>query len=281
MQYEDIVYKAGILAMAVRLEEFLTREWEHRTKRKFSEKRRELSKEGKPYGEFLVEEFLDALKVLDQRIKKELKGGMNALFRLRHEIAHPSDRADRESDLRESDFKRTRGMCLKMDATLKGLKKARLPRMGEVMVSCSLSLRHGERGRHHQTRRPRRVGGMVGWSVALCRPVWRASVGRRQARGSDAVALAFRMRAPAVSATGQPPGAGRQRSGKILRQQLCCPECGRGIGGGVCVGCRQIGPRRPAGGRPESHREMRLRVMTPKTAIRFWTRNARSASTSS
>ena len=146
MQYEDIVYKAGILAMAVRLEEFLTREWEHRTKRKFSEKRRELSKEGKPYGEFLVEEFLDALKVPDQRIKKELKGGMNSLFRLRHEIAHPSDRVDRESDLRESDFKRTRGMCLKMDATLKGLKKARLPRMGEVMVSCSLPYDMGNAG---------------------------------------------------------------------------------------------------------------------------------------
>ena len=150
MQYEDIVYKAGILAMAVRLEGFLVAEWEKKTGNNFHEKRRELSKGNKSYGEFLVKEFLEAWETTDKKSTKQLKKSMDALFHKRNKIAHPSNYAVCESDFRERDFRDVREICMKMDVALKELNEplptSPLPRMGEVMVSCSLRYDMGNAG---------------------------------------------------------------------------------------------------------------------------------------
>ena len=145
MQYEDIVYKAGILAMAVRLEGFLVREWECQTGESFREKRRELSNESR--AKFLIEEFLKSQNIPDRKAARELEGCMGALFKMRNEIAHPSDKVAREGDFRERDFKDAREKSQVMDSMLKQMElRAALPRMGEVMVSCSLRYDMGNAG---------------------------------------------------------------------------------------------------------------------------------------
>ena len=159
MQYEDIVYKAGILAMAVRLEEFLVKEWERRTGRSFPKgfPNNNASGEGCPTKRALVYEFVNERfplpkkgKKTDRRNKtagqkrKRMVGGMKDLFDLRDDIAHPS-----ESVICEDDFWRIRSKCLEVDADLEKLNPrpdTPLPRMGEVMVSCSLRYDMGNAG---------------------------------------------------------------------------------------------------------------------------------------
>ena len=140
MQYEDIIYKAGILAMAVRLEGFLKAEWELRTGRKPGQIAR--AEDGDcPTKRKLVKEFLDGRKLANAKM---VQGAMWSLFDRRDELAHPSDR-----NIRGEDFERIREGCRKVDAELGQLKpqpKSPLPRMGEVMISCSLRYDMGNAG---------------------------------------------------------------------------------------------------------------------------------------
>ena len=143
MQYEDIVYKAGILAMAVRLEGFLVREWEKRTGKKYREsgdkpESRHLTKFA------LIGEFLDAQKSMEKKEKRKMKKGMQSLFDKRNVLAHPPDQ-----NISGDAFERIRASGLKVDAGLKKLKlesDSILPYLGDVMVSCSLRYDMGNAG---------------------------------------------------------------------------------------------------------------------------------------
>ena len=143
MQYEDIVYKAGILAMAVRLEGFLVKEWEKRTGKKYHESG-DKSESGRPTKYALIGEFLNAQKSMKPNEKGEMKTHMNALFAKRDGLAHPPDQ-----HISGDDFERIREGGLKVDAGLAQMKLASdttLPYLGDVMVSCSLRYDMGNAG---------------------------------------------------------------------------------------------------------------------------------------
>ena len=127
MQYEDIVYNAGILAMAVRLEKFLE-DWEresgNRSNDKYARLRRFFETRGKS-------------------AKKGMHKSMENLFRRRDAIAHE------RANIGEDGFGKIRGGCVKADDWLANMNpplKTRLPCMGEVMVSCSLRYDMGNAG---------------------------------------------------------------------------------------------------------------------------------------
>ena len=146
MQYEDIVYKAGILAMAVRLEGFLVREWEKRMGKNPGgvTLSGDKSESECPTKSVLVDEFLNAQKSMKQKEKGEIKKHMKALFTKRNALAHPPDR-----NIPGDEFERIREGGLKVDAGLAKLKldsDSILPCLGDVMVSCSLRYDMGNAG---------------------------------------------------------------------------------------------------------------------------------------
>ena len=150
MQYEDIVYKAGILAMAVRLEGFLVREWEKRAEKKSGRVTLsgDKSESECPTKFTLVDEFLNARKSMKKKEKGEMKKHMKALFTKRNGLAHPPDQ-----NIPGDEFERIREGGLKVDAGLEKLKLASelasdsiLPYLGDVMVSCSLRYDMGNAG---------------------------------------------------------------------------------------------------------------------------------------
>ena len=146
MQYEDIVYKAGILAMAVRLEGFLVREWEKRMGKNPGgvTLSGDKSESECPTKSVLVDEFLNAQKSMKPKEKGEIKKHMKALFTKRNALAHPPDR-----NIPGDEFERIREGGLKVDAGLAKLKldsDSILPCLGDVMVSCSLRYDMGNAG---------------------------------------------------------------------------------------------------------------------------------------
>ena len=145
MQYEDIVYKAGILAMAVRLEGFLVKEWEKRMGKKYRDAALlgDKSKSERLTKFTLVDEFLNAQKSMKRQEKDEVKKHMKALFVKRDTLAHPPDQT-----IPGDEFERIREGGLKVDAGLEKLKLAPdiLPCLGDVMVSCSLRYDMGNAG---------------------------------------------------------------------------------------------------------------------------------------
>ena len=144
MQYEDIVYKAGILAMAVRLEEFLVGEWEKRRGvGKVKAHAVDGSLSGCPEKRALVREFMNARKFSDVQKKREMGQSMNKLFEKRNAHAHPPDQT-----IPGDEFARIRECALNVDLGLEklGVDSAALPRLGDVMVSCSLRYDMGNAG---------------------------------------------------------------------------------------------------------------------------------------
>ena len=139
MQYEDIVYNAGILAMAARLEAFLE-EWEQG-----EEGQKEVAK-AKNLGDYRDDKYsrLDRfMKARQKGAKKGMRQGMKKLFRNRDTVAH------KRANIGGPGFDEIRCECIKVDKWLAAMKPppaARLPCMGEVMISCSLRYDMGNAG---------------------------------------------------------------------------------------------------------------------------------------
>ena len=140
MQYEDIVYNAGILAMAVRLEDFLEK-WERE-----SEEGRKSVRKAKKLPNYSDDKKTRLRRFFGARGKDAKKGmqqGMNALFWWRDAIVH------KRANIGEASFDKIRRGCVKVDDWLANMNpplKTRLPRMGEVMTSCSLRYDMGNAG---------------------------------------------------------------------------------------------------------------------------------------
>ena len=125
MQYEDIVYPAGILAMAVRLEKFL----------------REQLK-----GVVGPDDGLGALirafknKCEGEKFKSQAVELMSAINERRKDCAHPSGRKITGAHIRVA-----RKKCAQLDGLMeKNLGKS--PELGKIMVSCSLRYDMGNAG---------------------------------------------------------------------------------------------------------------------------------------
>lgn len=139
MQYEDIVYNAGILAMAVRLEEFLE-EWARSSEGQKAIRKAE--KSGK-YSNVKYDHLSRFFEARGKGAKKGVQNCMERLFRKRDEIAHKRVNIGKEG------FGEIRRGCVKADDWLASVEPpldVRLPRMGEVMISCSLRYDMGNAG---------------------------------------------------------------------------------------------------------------------------------------
>ena len=133
MQYEDIVYNAGILAMAVRLEVFLD-EWNS------SPEGRKATKRSRDDKYTRLHKFVETRK---ESAPKGAHKRMETLFQRRDSIAHE------RANIGWTGFDDSRRDCAKVDgwlATLNLPPNVRLPRMSEVMVSCSLRYDMGNAG---------------------------------------------------------------------------------------------------------------------------------------
>ena len=130
MQYEDIIYSAGILAMTVRLEEFL----------------RKLL--GRKVGVndglgALIGKFKEVYSHPNQRdVMSEAVHLMTALNGWRKDCAHPLGRK-----ITAVTLKKARKICRQLDAVMKTEEfGGHSPELGKVMVSCSLRYDMGNAG---------------------------------------------------------------------------------------------------------------------------------------
>ena len=131
MQYEDIIYPAGILAMAVRLEEFLREEI--------------LS------GQVAANDGLGALigkfKVVYGKNPKEKKSMSDAVTLMtslndwRKDCAHPFGRK-----ITGDTLKKARKTCKQLDALMEKKFGGKSPELGKIMMSCSLRYDMGNAG---------------------------------------------------------------------------------------------------------------------------------------
>ena len=121
MQYEDIVYKAGILAMAVRLEEFLRKDFNIRDRNA----------------------SLGMLVQMYSEVSQDtgVLAAMRRIHKARTDCAHPSNILSGENEFRDA-----RDNCAKLDEFIAPNFLGSPARPGDVMISCSLRYDMGNAG---------------------------------------------------------------------------------------------------------------------------------------
>ena len=226
-----------------------------------------------PAANFLIEEFLKSRNIPDRKAARELEGCMGALFKMRNEIAHPSDKVAREGDFRERDFKDAREKSQVMDSMLKQMElRAALPEWAKSW-SVLPALRHGKRGRHRQHGV---LAEFAEWwgdgELRFADPFGGRPWGGRQAGSSGAAVQTARLRLLRAQER-TIPRRGTESGGKNITAAVASSSTPPGDRR-KCL--RRIPTSWPATtcARPAcASLTTRLRAMIPRTDTPFWTLN--------